>query len=56
MEKPSINEFHRAMYSKYPGISFETALELYLEQYPEKKESDPEATETEKKPKKKSKK
>jgi hypothetical protein len=43
------------MYSKYPGISFESCVELYLELYPETKE-DPEPTETESKPKKKSKK
>jgi hypothetical protein len=52
MEKPTVLEFHAAMYSKYPGISFESCLELYLELYPE----DPEPTETESKPKKKSKK
>ena len=50
MEKPTVLEFHAAMYSKYPGISFESCLELYLELYPE----DPKQTES--KPKKKSKK
>lgn len=55
MEKPTVLEFHAAMYSKYPGISFESCLELYLELYPEDQE-DPEPTETESKPKKKSKK
>ena len=54
MDKPKLSDFHLAMYSKYPGISFESCIELYLELYPEDKE-DP-ATETEYKPKKKSKK
>ena len=54
MDKPTLLEFHAAMYSKYPGISFESCLELYLEQYPE--QEDPEPTETESKTKKKSKK
>lgn len=44
------------MYSIYPGISFESALELYLEQYPEAKKEDPESKKTESKTKKKSKK
>jgi hypothetical protein len=55
MDKPTLADFHAAMYSKYPGISFPTCLELYLEMYPEDPE-DPEPTETESKPKKKSKK
>jgi hypothetical protein len=55
MDQPKLTEFHLAMYSKYPGISFESCVELYLELYPTKKE-DPEPTETESKPKKKSKK
>jgi hypothetical protein len=54
MDKPSLKDFHLAMYSLYPGISFESCVELYLEQYPEKKELDPEPTQP--KPKKKSKK
>lgn len=54
MDKPTILEFHAAMYSKFPGISFESCLELYLEQYPE--QEDPEPKKTESKPKKKSKK
>ncbi len=56
MDKPTISDFHLAMYSKYPGISFESCLELYYAQYPEEKKEDPEPTETEFKPKKKSKK
>jgi hypothetical protein len=55
MDKPKLSDFHLAMYSKYPGISFESCIELYLELYPTAKE-DPEPTETESKPKKKSKK
>jgi hypothetical protein len=55
MDQPTLTEFHLAMYSKYPGISFESCIELYLELYPTAKE-DPEQTETESKPKKKSKK
>lgn len=44
------------MYSIYPGISFETVIELYLEHYPEAKKEDPESKKTESKTKKKSKK
>jgi hypothetical protein len=54
MDQPTLTEFHLAMYSKYPGISFESCIELYLELYTAKE--DPEPTETESKPKKKSKK
>jgi hypothetical protein len=60
MEKPTLQEFHLAMYSKYTTISFEQVLELYLQEYPEEKNnplSDPATkTESESKTKKKSKK
>ena len=56
MEKPTISDFHLAMYSKYPGISFESCLELYYAQYPEEKKEDPKPTETDSKTEKKSKK
>ena len=54
MEKPSLKDFHLAMYSLYPGISFESCVELYLEQYSTESKLDPEPKEP--KPKKKSKK
>lgn len=56
MDKPTLTEFHLAMYSVYPGISFESCIEIYLDRYPEEKQEDPEPTETESKPKKKFKK
>jgi hypothetical protein len=56
MDQPTLTEFHLAMYSRFPGISFESCVEMYLELYPTAKEPNPEPTETESKPKKKSKK
>ena len=59
MEKPTLAEFHLAMYAKYPGISFETCSELYYASYPDNKSrEEPKDTEPEleSKPAKKSKK
>jgi hypothetical protein len=33
MEKPTLTEFYKAMYSSHPFISFETVKKLYEEKY-----------------------
>jgi len=57
MEKPTLLQFHAAMYAKYPGISSDQISDLYAKEYPDTKNplSDP-GTPSETKNKKKSKK
>jgi hypothetical protein len=56
MEKSTLQEFHAAMYAKYPGISWETAQALYRIYYNIKEEEVVDNSETKSQPKKKSKK
>ena len=41
-KKPTLAEFHKALYSQSPGISIETVSALYAEKYPEEQKQEQE--------------
>ena len=41
-KKPTLAEFHKALYYQFPGISIETVSALYAERYPEEQEQEQE--------------